>query len=136
MQSSVHAGGAWCGRKVPGGDFCPQNGYLLWMPKEKCSRLSTQRVPGVDARCQEVSFVHRSGIFCGCRRKMQQPVHKMAFQRGCKVPPQASVSRRGARWLFSLYSQLLYLVALLLGHYKEGDSEFFAAGAKAPYGVG
>ncbi len=85
----------------------------------KCSRLSTQGVPGVDARCQEVTFVH-----------------KMALQRGRKVPPQASASRRGARWLFSLYSQLLYLVALLLGHYEEGDSEFFAAGAKAPYGVG
>lgn len=48
----------------------------------------------------------------------------------------ASASLRGARWLFSFYSQLLYLVALLLGHYEEGDSEFFAAGAKAPYGVG
>ena len=120
MQPPVHAGGAWCGRNVPGGDFCPQIGYLLWTPEEKCSRLSTQGclvwtqgarrlllstewvsfvdaegkcnrlstqgVPGVDARCREVSFVHRMGIFCGCRRKMQPPVHKMALQRGRKVP--------------------------------------------------
>ncbi len=81
MQPLVHAVGAWCGRKVPGGDFCPQNGPPAWTKG-------------------------------------------------------ASASLRGARWLFPLYSQLLYLVALLLGHYEEGDSEFFAAGAKAPYGVG
>ncbi len=94
--------------EVSEGEFCPQNGYLLWMPKEnavacpqnglpawtqgarrlllstewvsfvdaegKCSRLSTQGVPGVDARCLEETFVHRMGIFCGCRRKMQPPV--------------------------------------------------------------
>ena len=33
--------------------------------EEKCNRLSTERVPGVDARCQEVTFVHKMGIFCG-----------------------------------------------------------------------
>ena len=120
MQPPVHAGGAWCGRKVPGGEFCPQNGYLLWMPKEncsrlstqgclvwtqgarrlllstewvsfvdageKCSRLSTQRVPGVDARCQKVTFVHRMGIICGSRRKMQPPIHAEGAWCGRKVP--------------------------------------------------
>ena len=40
-----------------------------------------------------------------------------------------------AWWLFPLYSQLLYLVALLLGHYKEGDSEFFTAGTQAANSV-
>ncbi len=40
MQPPVHAEGAWRGRKVPKGDFCPQNGYLLWMPKENASSSS------------------------------------------------------------------------------------------------
>ena len=83
---------------MPGGDFCPQNGYLLWMPKENAAACPQNGLP--------------------------------AWTQG------AAASLRGAQWLFPFYSQLLYLVALLLGHYKEGDSEFFAAGAKAPYGVG
>ncbi len=110
MQLPVHKMAFQRGRKVPEGDFCPQNWYLLWMPKEKCNRLSTKWPSSVDARCQEVSFVHRMGVFCG--------------------RPQA------ARWLFPFYSQLLYLVPLFLGHYEEGDSEFLTAGAKAAYCVG
>lgn len=30
--------------------FCPQIRYLLWMQKRICTRLSTERVPGVDRR--------------------------------------------------------------------------------------
>ena len=53
--------------------LCTTNGILV-DAEEKCNRLSTQMVPGVDERCREVSFVHRMGIFCGRRRKMQPPV--------------------------------------------------------------
>ena len=38
--------------------------------------------------------------------------------------------------LFSLYPQLLYLVPFFLGHYKEGNPEFLAAGAQAANGIG
>ena len=54
--------------------------------EEKCNRLSTERVPGVDARCQEVTFVHKMGIFCGRGREMQPPVHGEGAWCGCTVP--------------------------------------------------
>ena len=31
----------------------------------KCCRLSTYRVPSVEVRCREGTFVHRRGHFCG-----------------------------------------------------------------------
>ncbi len=82
MQSPVHGEGAWRGRTVPGGDFCPRTGAFLWTRKRNvaaCPRrwclawthgarrwhLSTQMVPGVDVRCLEVTFVHGWGHFCG-----------------------------------------------------------------------
>ena len=39
MQPPVHAGGAWRGRTVPGGDFCPRRGCLAWTygaRRDKC----------------------------------------------------------------------------------------------------
>ncbi len=72
MQPPVHAGGAFCGSLVPGGDFCPQAGaflwkygaggdfcpqigYLLWMRRGNSSRLSTNKA----------HFVDEMGL-CGC----------------------------------------------------------------------
>ena len=61
--------------------------------EEKCNRLSTERVPGVDARCQEVTFVHKMGIFCGwsevrwgagrslCRRRSRNCRHSRNCRR-------------------------------------------------------
>ncbi len=62
----IHAGGAWCGRMVPGGGFCPREEVFLWMRQEKCCRLSTQGVPGEDAWCSGMAFVHGRRCFCGC----------------------------------------------------------------------
>ena len=75
LQPPVHGEGAWRGCTVPGGSICPRRGCLVWMQKreEKCNRLSTERVPGVDSRCPLVPFVHRWGCFCGRRREMKPP---------------------------------------------------------------
>jgi len=66
MLPPVHAGGAWCGRMVLGGGFCPREEVFLWMRQGKCCRLSTQGVPGEDAWCPEAAFVHGRRCFCGC----------------------------------------------------------------------
>ncbi len=44
----VHKKGIFCGCGVFEGGICPQTGVFLWMQRENCNRLSTQRVPGVD----------------------------------------------------------------------------------------
>ena len=37
--------------------------------------LSTNRGVFVDAEYSKAAFVHKKGIFCGCREKLQLPVH-------------------------------------------------------------
>ncbi len=93
MQPPVHAGGAFCGSLVPGGDFCPQAGaflwkygaggdfcpqigYLLWMRRGNSSRLSTQEALFVEVRCSEATFVHAGGAFCGSLVPGGDFVHK------------------------------------------------------------
>jgi len=63
--------------------------------EDKCNRLSTERVPGVDARCPLVTFVHKMGIFCGWSEVPWGAGRGLCRRRSCNS--RRSRSRRRSR---------------------------------------